>query len=149
MLWQNNGDKMKATVCNRCSVDLDETNWHPSAAKRRWLICKACARVRLNEYYRKNPEVVHNRNRKSKYGLEFEDYTEMLEKQNFTCAICSRPERYKGKKNLAVDHCHKTGAVRGLLCSSCNKALGLLEDNLEFIRNAEEYLASHNAKPYG
>lgn len=140
MPWQNSGDNMKATVCNRCSVDLDDTNWYPSAAKRRWLICKSCAKNRLNEYLRKNPEIVHNQNRRSKYGIEFSDYTEMLEKQNFTCAICSRFERYKGRKNLAVDHCHKTGKVRGLLCSSCNKGLGLFEDNLEFIKNAEKYL---------
>lgn len=140
---------MKADNCNRCSKDLDNSNWHPSARKRRWLICKDCANIRNVEYYRSNPSGGQARNRKTKYGIDNETYKTMEKDQNYVCLICSRPERYKGRDNLCVDHDHKTGKVRGLLCSSCNKALGLLEDNVEWLRKAEDYLARNNAKPYG
>ncbi len=83
------------------------------------------------------------------YGISLKDYNEMLLKQNNLCAICFRPETFLGKggkiRPLCVDHCHTTGKVRGLLCNSCNVALGNLDDNYQRILNAAEYIRKANA----
>lgn len=80
-----------------------------------------------------------------KYGITIYQYMDMLELQNGLCAICLKPEtaadkKYGKIKNLAVDHDHKTGLVRGLLCFKCNYAIGLLEDSPQRARNAAKYL---------
>jgi len=74
------------------------------------------------------------------YGISLEDYMLMFERQNGRCAICSHVFDIKYKKNIHVDHCHRTGKVRGLLCSLCNAGLGNFKDNQEFLRNAASYL---------
>ena len=63
----------------------------------------------------------------------------MLEKQNYKCKICGNGEEEAGHE-LRVDHCHNTGKIRGLLCSQCNTALGLLKDNPDNIQKALEYI---------
>lgn len=78
---------------------------------------------------------------KKNYGLTFEGYEEMLRKQNGVCKICLSPPPKQRKKRLSVDHCHKTGRVRGLLCDSCNRGLGLFKDNPDLMLNAISYLA--------
>ena len=60
----------------------------------------------------------------------------MLSNQSGHCAICIN----KDKRKLAVDHCHKTGKIRGLLCSNCNQGLGMFKDNLDFLGRARNYL---------
>ena len=62
----------------------------------------------------------------------------MLGAQNGRCAICGRPETEAG--GLAVDHCHATGKVRGLLCTLCNTALGKFRDRTDILRAAIRYL---------
>jgi hypothetical protein len=69
----------------------------------------------------------------------------MLQLQNGVCAICSCPETVKHHSTneiqpLVVDHDHGTGRVRGLLCTRCNKGIGLLKHNPEFLRAAADYL---------
>ncbi len=73
----------------------------------------------------------------SKYGLTSEDKARMHKAQNEVCGICQ--EKVSLNK-IHVDHCHTTGQVRGLLCSACNKALGLLKDNPERCKNMAAYL---------
>jgi hypothetical protein len=70
-------------------------------------------------------------------------YKELFEKQNGLCAICGKEEThtFKGKiKQLSIDHDHKTGEVRGLLCNKCNTGLGGFMDNVEFLLKAIQYL---------
>lgn len=131
---------MKADACSRCDVPLNENNWHPSAKKRRWLICKSCERIRQRVYYRDNPDKSHNKNRRNKYGLSYEAYQTLLENQNYVCAICGSKEFSKTKKNLSVDHDHITNKVRGLLCSECNTGLGKFKDSPDLLDKAKEYL---------
>ena len=76
---------------------------------------------------------------KHKYGVSQEDYAKRLKKQNYGCAIC-RVHEMKLTRGLYVDHNHKTGKVRGLLCTNCNTALGMLEDSPELLTKAIEYL---------
>ena len=76
---------------------------------------------------------------KSKYGMTLEDYDQLLEEQGGGCAVCGATKSL-GRDTLNVDHCHTTGKIRGILCSECNMALGLLGDDPERIRKLEEYL---------
>lgn len=101
------------------------------------------------EWCDKNVEAIkkyrHEQDIKFLYGITREQYNQMLEQQNGVCAICGKEESTchgitKKITNLAVDHNHKTGKVRGLLCSYCNKALGGFKDNEEFLIKAIEYL---------
>jgi hypothetical protein len=73
------------------------------------------------------------------YGITPEEYEEILNLQGRCCKICNEHES-AFIKSLAVDHDHKTGKVRGLLCSNCNTALGLLRENLQLFDNAVRYL---------
>ena len=59
-----------------------------------------------------------------------------------SCAICSISKKDNGK-DLAVDHCHSTGKIRGLLCNKCNPAIGFLQDSPEIAKNALEYIKKH------
>jgi hypothetical protein len=85
-------------------------------------------------------------------GVDASRYQDMLNAQEGVCAICHQPETHRdglsGKpKDLAIDHDHATGAVRALLCSSCNTALGLFNDSIELLAKAREYVLYH--KPLG
>lgn len=82
-------------------------------------------------------------NLKTKYGITPEDYSRMMIAQDGVCAIC-RGVDVRGKK-LAVDHNHVTGQVRGLLCGSCNSAIGLLKENPDRIARALSYINDHVA----
>lgn len=92
-------------------------------------------------YYRKHKTKFIQANWKRQIGLlgcTENDYQELLAGQNFVCAICSSTN--PNGRRLAVDHDHKTGKIRGLLCQACNRALGLLKDNLDIIERAKDYL---------
>lgn len=132
--------------------------------------CKACTRERRRAWYAKNraaeiervrawqsenPDKVKARmdafraagkkkvsDRKShlkrKYGLSLEQYDAMLAAQGGVCAICHQPR--PEERTLHVDHDHATGAIRGLLCFTCNNALGDFRDSSELFHAASEYL---------
>lgn len=71
-----------------------------------------------------------------------EDYRKILKNQNGICAICEEKEDI----NLAVDHCHKTNQIRGLLCSECNRGLGKLGDTIEGLQKAINYLKNYDKR---
>jgi len=100
----------------------------------------SCKTARDN--YRNKPEVKEkNRNRRlvNAYGMTNEDYEKLLELQHFCCAGCGTHQNELDKK-LNVDHDHKTGIIRGLLCGNCNRALGLVKDNLQTLTRLHQYL---------
>lgn len=93
-----------------------------------------------------NPDYHKSAYLKRNYGITIDQYNHMLSCQNGCCAICGRAEanEIKGKVvALAVDHCHKTGAIRALLCSNCNRALGLFNDDPELLAKARSYVLHH------
>ncbi len=80
-------------------------------------------------------------NLKSNYGITIEEYTTLVAQQDNKCAICGNEQ---ANKALFVDHDHKSGKIRGLLCSNCNFALGLLKDSYILCLKMSEYLKGDN-----
>lgn len=93
----------------------------------------------VREWRKRNPNAHRGAWLKCKYGLTLDDYDFMLEAQGFGCAICGKTLAEEGKW-LAVDHDHETGAVRGLLCQSCNTMLGCASDDIFILGRAIDYL---------
>lgn len=122
-------------------------------------ICKTCKQAKTiawralkprvyNGYMAKwrkaNPDKQHATDIKRLYGLSIEDYNAMLVEQNMKCAICDKqhdPSIKRGR--LYVDHCHKTGKIRALLCAVHNSMLGYAEDDIETLEKAIAYLKRH------
>lgn len=103
----------------------------------------------MRERYRANPGYYHDATRAAylvrAYGITVEQFNDLVDQQAGLCGICSRPEtdvdRRTGKtRKLAVDHCHETGEIRGLLCRKCNTALGLLGDEEDSVLAVLAYL---------
>jgi Autographiviridae endonuclease VII len=88
------------------------------------------------EWYHANKDRSRESSYRSRYGITIADYEKMLMAQGGGCAIC----RSTPTTVLSVDHCHETGVVRGLLCTSCNSALGALGDSPAGLRRALDYL---------
>jgi hypothetical protein len=118
--------------------------------------CRACCSIANKKYkntrkeYKKTPggkKASWRYHVKAKYGVNTFIYQNLLEQQNYVCAICKRPEvsTYKSKvRPLSVDHNHKTGKVRGLLCDRCNRTLGSALEDKEILLQAALYLEQHN-----
>ena len=113
---------------------------HPDRAHKARGLCHKCYD---GQYKRKNPKQhsanVRRASMKRLYGLTEQDYDRMFTEQHGVCAICKNPP--KSQRRFDVDHNHITGQVRGLLCTSCNRQVGTLE-NLEWRAQADVYLVA-------
>lgn len=114
--------------------------------------CKVCRSKRNKELYNTS-EQTRNRNKNNSllktYNIDLESYQQMLAKQKHKCAICKQESKEVDKKYnriraLVVDHCHKTGKIRGLLCGPCNRALGGFTERMESLLGAIAYLDIHD-----
>lgn len=104
----------------------------------------------MRAYTADNQHIFKDRYLRRHYGITLKQYMVIFEAQNGLCAICHGPETRVFKKTgevmmLAVDHCHKTGKNRQLLCSHCNHGLGNFKDNIERLRDAIAYLERHGS----
>ena len=115
--------------------------------------CKPCAVARVTASRKKDP-TSHRRSSKNwreanleqhkdaharrTYGLASGTYARMFEAQKGLCAICEAPP-LEGKR-FHIDHCHDTGAIRGLLCSCCNTGIGQLKHSVDLLNKAQAYL---------
>jgi len=129
-------------ICNRCSKSKLLLDFYKDKAMKdgHSSICKSCKTESVYKWRKenkpkynalavkwrdKNPGKQHATDIKRIYGLSIERYNEMLTEQSCNCKICGKshdPTLKRGR--LYVDHCHKTGEIRGLLCGSCNSAIG-------------------------
>lgn len=118
-------------------------------------LCKECRNRSYDGYkaeYRKRPDYkqktdTYNKNSRlnklsKKYNLTKDEYLFLLKRQDSCCAICHAHES-KLSKSLSVDHNHITGQVRGLLCTNCNTALGLLKENIDLYKRSIQYIELH------
>jgi hypothetical protein len=128
-------------ICKTCKVEKNLSEFYI-----RNLACKKCCNQKAREWSKNNPEAVKQSSRKTKlkqkYGISVDDYNEMFKEQKGVCFICAKEHQ---RRPLNVDHCHKTGTVRKLLCDKCNMALGLVEDSTERLNKLMEYLNAYSA----
>jgi hypothetical protein len=142
---EDEGDLETGTrVCTKCArrQPMGEFYW-ASTGKHRIRTCRTCASESAKQRHSANPEQRRQygfvRNLRVKYGLALDQYQLLLERQGGVCAICHAPLK---ERHIQVDHNHATGLVRGLLCSDCNLAIGLLHESIESIERCIGYLQS-------
>lgn len=143
---------MEHKVCPRCETEKPVSEfWRRRDRDGPASRCKPCSAEAQREWRRSKPDYertryqalkVETRERHlvRKYGVTLADYQAMLAKQGGCCAICRTTEDTQHNKVFHVDHCHATGAVRGLLCRGCNHMLGAVGDDPEALARAIAYL---------
>ena len=115
-------------VCARCGELRPLERFEP---RRR--VCRDCVNAARRASGRRS--YTSERHRRYTYGLRDDEYRSMVARQGGRCAVCARLTR-----PLYVDHDHRTGKLRGLLCDRCNRAIGHLQDSPGVCRAAAEYL---------
>lgn len=139
-------------VCGGCKqfFPFDEFGWCPNKSTGkiyRSSRCKSCKASACRDWNKQHGKTkLLNGNLVKRFGITLENFTAMLVQQGGVCAICGQPPLNTNRRNwrLNVDHCHKTGAVRALLCSNCNNGLGCFHDDAALLRKAISYLESLN-----
>lgn len=131
----------KASYYNRNKDKIKKSSkaWYEANKER--------ASVRSKAYRQANKEAIAGARFIAKYGITSQEYKELESSQSGVCAICWGKDRDCRNRPLSVDHDHSTGKVRGLLCGHCNKALGLLNDNLSTVEKAFRYMEKHYQNP--
>ena len=104
--------------------------------------CRVCTRKYVNSHKAKKPKSERIRlGRKywlnHKYNMTLKEYDEMFEEQDGVCYICGLPENFQ---RLGVDHNHKTGKIRKLLCNRCNRTIGYVEEDTELLKCMIQYI---------
>jgi hypothetical protein len=120
--------------CPGCGLNRDIRFWSKQSQR----TCDTCRK-------KARSDSAHRSRVKATYGLESEDYERLLAHQHGRCAICGSKRGYR----LNVDHDHRTGLVRGLLCRRCNKLLMLVRDVIDLLWSAAAYLVSPPAEQLG
>lgn len=155
-------------ICTKCKLTKDLTDFqanfrHPTGYGP---LCKECNRLRLREYFLNNKIKVNQQRRDNRkkwspefklkyqvlnverYGILYSDYLQMLENCNNKCVICHRDFDRSTRTNTPhIDHDHKTGKIRDLLCGKCNSILGYCNDNIEILQRAVSYLQLYQPTP--
>ena len=145
-------------ICSICKIDkpLEEYHRESKGVLGRQSRCKECHKIRQRDYTSRKPEKIWVFNLR-RMGLTIADYELMDRQQQSLCAICFRPEtkvdNRTGKvKRLSIDHDHSCcggkksckGCIRGLLCASCNHAIGLLDEDYERILALAQYVKKNS-----
>ncbi len=133
----------KEKRCSDCgeTKPLSEFTKSKQRADGRGRQCRPCHAARQRAYNQRNRRLVNMRKQLAKWGLTVETYEELLESQGGRCAICGSADNGDARNDVFnVDHCHETGAIRGLLCSPCNRGLGQFGDSVDRLERAIVYL---------
>ena len=153
---------MSTKKCIRCEKVKSASEFYAASKMKDRLhsYCKECHKQWNTEKYEKdkdkvlaankrwadaNPEKIRDIALRYSYNITLADYDSMLKAQRGVCKICGAEPK---NKPLNVDHCHKTGNVRGLLCISCNTMLGKIECNPSLVDNMKKYLDSTGNEYY-
>jgi hypothetical protein len=124
--------------CRTCQVDKPLSEFYLTPAGNPRKECKVCVCARVKQHYRKDPTKHKNTVLKINYGITLAEYDAIFVLQGGRCAICK--ESCPTQRELAVDHDHVTGEVRGLLCTQCNNGLGRFKESPALLRKAADYL---------
>ena len=145
---------MDTKTCSSCSEEksLDLFYNYTKSKDGKFRQCKDCQKDSVRRYKKKMGKAYYERERyykwKATYGLSKEEYEEMLNEQDGKCAICESDVHLvdNNGKRSAIDHCHNTGKVRGILCNNCNRGIGFLGDNSKVVKKALSYLLKFENK---
>jgi hypothetical protein len=145
-MYKSDDKPLRTKRCPKCGETKDETQWVFKDKEHKCFssYCKQCDNVRKKLSARerfKDPErrkKENHRQRLWKYGINEKIFTSLMERAQGKCEICGDPSE------LVIDHCHTSKEVRGILCWSCNVALGHFKDSEEKIKKAFEYLCKFN-----
>lgn len=141
--------KKTIRVCPKCGIEHDGTQYRCRKCYAEWgrewrRNNRERSREIVRNYQRRHPEKIKRNDRshhlRSTYGITLEEYENLFESQGRKCAICGSPSSGGPGRNFHVDHDHKTGKVRGLLCCNCNFVVGHSLDNPEILMRAADYL---------
>lgn len=130
-------------TCSECKVVKEPAQYHTyrsrSGELKRKAKCKSCQALYQKQYfYKECPIKLRYRKIFARYNITSDQYDALYEQQQRSCLVCLTPA--ETSTSLCVDHNHKTKEVRGLLCRSCNSALGLLKDDPTVLARASAYL---------
>ena len=143
-------------TCSKCKEDKPLFDFYKDKSKKdgKTSYCKPCSldkrmkayssnteaeKLKMRGRSKANPDKYKNYSLRYSYGITLEEYNQMFIEQEGCCKICNTHQSAL-KRKLFVDHCHTTGAVRGLLCQPCNTLLGQAKDDVEILKNAISYL---------
>lgn len=138
-------------TCKQCNTEKPITEYYKNGPNRYKNVCKECGRIKaLNRYHSLTDDQKDKRRKLNynsdwhkeyklmkNYGITRKQFDEMHQNQNGKCYIC---EKIIEGRDIKVDHNHKTGKVRKLLCHHCNTSLGLLNENPELFYKCINYL---------
>jgi hypothetical protein len=120
-------------TCISCNESKDVSNFHYYSKEKRYhSFCNDCKKEKFRSYQK-------NKGRFLRYGMTKDDYEKMYADQKGNCFLCG--EHYS---ILCIDHSHKTGKVRKLLCKECNTAIGLLKENISTLENIINYIKNYD-----
>lgn len=144
----------KYKKCPKCKrkLELNSTHFYKDKNTKNGFKCYCieCSRILRRENYLKDPLKSTEYNFKRLYGISYKDYKKMEKKQNHRCGICGMKleqtnpnNQYNNNKHFSVDHNHKTGKIRGLLCRNCNSGIGWMRENPYILIKTIKYLKSN------
>lgn len=147
------GKTMK--TCPKCCIEKDESEFYRRSGNRSHQFrsyCSACekpiAAAKSRQWRKENPDKSKDADLRKVYGITLQDKLNMLSKQAKKCAACGASwhgnKRYKDSETgWLVDHDHKTGKIRGLLCDPCNRTIGQAKEDLHRLVALTAYLTKH------
>ncbi len=140
-------------TCKKCGETKSKTLFakNKNCKENIEFTCRACTTKNATKWERLSTAARSDIYMRYKYGITFADYEAMRLTQNNLCAICNKPERiidsrYNRPRALCIDHHHKSGTVRQLLCGPCNTALGSFKEDIAVLESAILYLRKHEIK---
>ena len=132
--------------CVKCKNEKRESDFYENLRASSGLhsYCKKCVTDVNASWKRKNPLKARSYAIKARYGISEDKVRDLLARQNFKCAICMVKIDFRFSGH--IDHDHKSGEVRGILCGSCNRAIGLLKDDHVVIAEAAAYIENYRER---
>jgi hypothetical protein len=129
-------------LCRKCGETKPRSEFYTKPFKRR---CRVCIRQETQDWRDRNREAVRSMSRanrlKTMYGITVMEWAALVLASGGFCALCGREEP------LSVDHDHETGAIRGMLCRTCNTGLGCFRDDTALLDEAKKYLGTSHSLP--
>lgn len=131
--FRNKKKNLRSSYCKLCFHEINGNYKRKTLTK---------TQIQQKREYEKNKDRYRDKLYQKNYGITLRQYNEMLEIQNNICRICFGVN--ENGRYLDVDHCHKTGKIRGLLCNSCNRLLSNAKDDTVLLESAIKYLKENS-----